>query len=243
MSREIFEGLKRERLELKDFEKGLTLFKEILELEEEYEKSTLNRLEFSRYIKRKINELSNFSHHLEMDMQSMNNDYSKMGYYISDYKKLLNILVRLANKDEEKYAVKELHNSVDSNYGDVTLLGSKNVIENSDCLNSFEEDDLSSWVNRMIDDKESLIVVSDHYMEFNYKPYNMNEREVDSFNLLIDREPVGSLTCYLFDGDLKDAVYSYLRFARDNGADIKGIDDDVLYKIILSNEKSRKLVK
>ena len=51
------------------------------------------------------------------------------------------------------------------------------------------------------------------------------------------------MTCYLHESPLKDAVYKYLTFARDNGSDIKGIEEDYLYDVINKNGKARTLSK
>ena len=70
-----------------------------------------------------IDELNEFSHHLETDLQALKFDFMRKGYYISDYDTLLNVLLRVANQEEEKYAIKYF--SKEDFHGDVELLGEK----------------------------------------------------------------------------------------------------------------------
>ncbi len=234
--------LKRVPLTYEEFEKALNDFDLLLGLTEEYEKSTMNRKVFASVINSKIKELKDFSHHLEMDLMSYGNEYARKGYYITDYNKLFNILLRIANKDEDKFEVKTFKNDK-SIYERVDVLGNKEVLNSIDLDSLYKMHKLCDGIDKIVDGDSSVIVVSDHYREHEYKPFDRNDDDLDKFDLLVEREPVGIITCFLKDDELKDAVYKYLSYARDNGADIKGIDEDYLYNIINKEDKIKRLVK
>lgn len=171
----------------------------------------------------------------------MDSDLNDAFKYVNDRPMAMRILLNLANKNTNKYIMKkfittdfvsleEMHGYRENNCigGNVWVIGKKDVLEQIDNQEYYFGSSLANIMKKMLEDfQQSLIIFTDYYYEENVKP-----RYYDSENIKIKTNETAAISCFLFDDELKQAVYKFQKFINQNGADIKGIDEYILFQLI-----------
>ena len=90
---------------------------------------------------------------------------------------------------------------------------------------------MTSITNNILKQGHSLIVVTDSYYENNVKPWSYIYNKFQKIDIGVSNL-FSNISCYLYDDELKTAVKKFINFIKDNGADIKGIDEEQLFNVI-----------
>ena len=169
---------------------------------------------------------------------------------ISDYVKAINMLLIMANKNEEKYILKKFTasqiGSLETSNGDrengmfkgeIWVIGEKEVLDKIDNTNPYYGAQFGLLTTKIVENNHSLVVITDYYYETNVMPYSINTKAKEIvFNV---DGLVSNLCCYTFDDELGMAVDRLSDYIEIYGGDIDNIDINDL----ISRIKDKRLIK
>ena len=221
---------------------------EIKTLDEQYKNSITGRKEIIIRIKELI-KLFRSKYDNNSFINEMENKYSYRDYYINDYKMVMNLLLKLANNNEDIYGIKEIvatdfvtvNNETKQLYGKTLIITNRDVL---DTLNSdlYYYDEFSEVAKEIINKGYSMIIVTYNYFDGKVKPNINSLKNVNTINIK-NGGLVGNITCYLHDDSLKTGVESLIDYIDINGPDFENIDEELLYNEIINNFNNRENIK
>ena len=223
------------------------IINEINELDEQYKVSLTGRKQILSEIKKRI-ELMRKNDIKDPNLRQLENHYSYRDYYISDYKLVMNILLRLANNLSDKYEIKEVCGTdfVDIGGNEIRqIYGKTLVITEQEVLNQIEDklykdNEFSKLSERIINDGHSMIIVTYNYFDGRMKPRLSNLKDINKINIK-NGGLVGDISCYLHNDELYQAVSKFMQYIELNGPDFTNIDEDTLYELIINSEVEEKV--
>lgn len=225
------------------------MFDEIRELHHQYQNAIEGRKEIAKEIKEKIKIIKSKTMMFNSELHELQDYYEFRDYYVSDYEEVMRLILRLANREEDNYEMKEIY-SVDfihtENNEDVRrICGRTLVIGDSEAIKEVKDqkeyyyDEIKELSTRIINKGNSMVMVTYNALESNVKPridklHRINIVDIKNGGI------IGNISCYLHDDNLKKAVKMITRYIYINGPDFRNIDEDTLYELIVKcNNKAK----
>ena len=235
--------------ELLEFIKEYMLVKK---LKDEYKKGEVNRKELGREILSRAKNLKVLMRVFEVDLLEDKAIY-EWPDYISDYNKILEVLLRLANNGEREYILKEFqaeeYGSLETKHGSrsgivrgqVWTIGEKDVLDNVDNSEPYYGFAFRTLTTNIIKDNHSMIVISNHYYESNVLPVE--------FRISATKKKFGvngivsDLCCYTYNDELGAAVEKLDNYIENYGGNVDNISvDTIIENINKIDEKEQKIL-
>ena len=226
------------------------IYQRILELRDEYTNAKTGRKEILQQMLEMINSYRKSSKKHKNDLHQLEMCYRLRNSYISDYQLLMDVILKLANKKEEVYGMKEIITSDFVRFNEYSLkqvYGRAKVIALNEVLNTIDEtkyfyyDDFSKLASKILNDGNSLVIVAPNFFEGNVKPKDLLGKALRSD--LKNGGFMGNISCFLQGDELREAVMKVRDYIDINGPDFENIDEDTLCDLILENSKQKKLTK
>lgn len=255
-----FQEISKTEITADDIRKLAIYYQEILDLKEKYNSAIVGRKKIACEIREKLLLINKFLYYFDNRNKALDTEMEYAEAFISDCEKAMNLLLRLANENENKFLLKRFSTTSYASFeimhgdrehknicGNIWLIGEKEVLDKIDSNNYYYGSDFGQITNAILKNNHSLIILTDHYYENNVKPWNYDSRIIQKVDIKTSGM-LGNISCYLYDDDLRIAVNKFLTFINQNGADIKGIDEDSLFDIIklskseFDKEQAKKLV-
>lgn len=231
---------------VKDIEEFCKLYQEIEKLQTEYDMAVTGRNELSVKIREKISAAKSFLYYLNIQAESLMKQYSKE--LISDHELALRVILKLANKNGERYVLRKYFttdlSSFETKLGDreffeslgkVWIIGEKDVLDENLPENCYTDSKLGVKTTHIIKGGTSLIVLANNSAPQKIEPFYYHTDGVEYMRLKAS-DAIGDINCYVFNDQLKDAILQFNRFINNNGADIKGISADKLFEAITEED-------
>ena len=222
------------------------LLEEIRKLNEEYQHTIEGRKNIIKSIRKKIGAIREQTNAFNPELNELERYYSYRDYYISDYKLVLNLLLRLANRNEELYQMKEVQTNDFFQVGkdNKRLYSEVLFITDNEAMEKFGDhlyyyDEFANLATDLVDKGHSLIVTTKNMFEGNVKP-KKQEVKCDSIFDIRNIGLIGNITCYINSPDLKESIDKLTRFIEANGPDFSNIDEDTLFNLMNEEKKYQK---
>lgn len=239
---ENFEEIKNQEITDNDIKEFADYYQEVQKLREKYMISSLGRKQIAQEISDKLEPLSTFLYFLKNRSDAIGTEYKYVSNYISDYEMAMRLLLRLANTNGEQFALKKFiatdFSSSEINHGvrehehvggNIWVIGKKRVLDKINDKKYYFGSEFGHVADDIIKKGHSLIIFTDHYFNSNVKPKNHEKTNLVEF--LVSGE-VDNISCYLYNDELAQSAYKFVDFIKENGSDIKGIDEDTLFELI-----------
>lgn len=249
-----FDEINKYKITAEDIQKFSICYQEILTLVGNYANATSGRKEIAEDIRNRLEFVNKFLYNLTGDIKKLSSEFEYVERFISDYKLAMRLILRLANVDRNNFILKKFfytnsfpfERRYDGREPELTcdnvwIIGAKKVLDNIDEEKMYLGSELASITNNILKQGHSLIVVTDSYYENNVKPWSYDCNKFQKINIGVSNL-FSSISCYLCDDELKIAVNKFMTFIKENGADIKGIDEEQLFNVInLGKSNPKKL--
>lgn len=253
--------LQKMKITQEDMQELSVCMQKVKELEEKYNESIFDRQKIAFELKEELDSLRLFTWLLNNRINGIYSKYERLSDkeypFVTDYELAMRLLLRLANSNEEKYIVKPFYSSdflsQETKHGDrdfeitegtTLIIGEKGVLDSIDNSKSYWGSELGKITYQLVKNGYSLIIGTNNYFDINVKPgsglstfHNINVTEFDI------RCCGPDLSCYLFDDELKTATEKLMKFITENGADIKGLNEDKLFEVINKQSKTEGFIK
>lgn len=231
-------------------------YQEFLDLKQQYAKAITGRKEIANEIREKIIFIRDFLDILNQRMKSldMKLQFSEECINNNEYEKVLNVILRLANKGMLNFTLKRFTISGKASFetqhgdreygttsGNIWVIGESNVLSKIAVEETYFRSDFRIVAEQMLKFGHSLVIFTDYLYEENVKPSCVGKK-VNQKDIKVSGSN-GNISCYLCEDNLKDAVNSFQNFIDQNGADIYGMDEDSLFNAIISYNKGKVLEK
>ena len=228
------------------------LFEEIQFLINQYQLATTGRKQLLIMIREKIALIRKYTNLFNQELDKIETYYSYRDYYVSDYKLVMRLLLRLANEEKNIYDMKKIiaTDFIRTNgdefkqiYGETLIIGEKKVLDLIDDKRLYIDNEFSDISSRIISNGNSLIIVTYNYFNGNVKPkYNSLSNVTKA--CIKNGGMVGDISCFLHNGALKISVDKFVKYIDVNGPDFQNIDENILYDLILNmNTKAKAFIK
>ena len=241
-----------------DFEVLKDMIKQAIEYEETYKNADGKRKEIAKDLRTSVGEIYDALAVIAGDYRSLSSYYATINDSVTEPLMCLELLVKLANVNGEKYQLKRFIGSV---IPDLSLEKMNNeqkefwryfyVISDKEVIDELSKKDFFTGSNfgliaeKIVKD-HSLILLKDYMSGF------VNNAFPPIYDC--DREdiPVGNkdystmylaIECYLQNDELKEAVDKFIEFGDDFGYDIEGIEKDKLFDLVNNKKSKKQLVK
>lgn len=237
-----WEKILKTKIKAEDIRELANYYEEIEKLKELYNSSTVGRKLIAEEIREKLIPIQTFTYYLKNRMEGLDSDYEYAPGKISDFDMAMRLLLRLANLDSEKYILKrfgaEGMASFEVRHGDrehaqiggnIWVIGKKSVLDKIDNRTSYYGSEFGKISDGIVKRGHSLIVATDHYFDTNVKPFGLYGEKLKEIEI---RGTLVTISCYLYEDELGNAVDKFMAFINQNGADIKGIDEDELFNLM-----------
>lgn len=255
-----FQEISKTEISADDIRDLAIYYQEILDLKEKYNSAIVGRKKIACEIRKKLLLINKFLYSFDNRNKALDTEMEYAEEFINDWEKAMELLLRLANEKEDKYLLKSFFStdyvSFEIMHGDrsheticgtILVIGEKEVLDKIDAKKYYYGSDFGKITNEILKNGHSLVILTNHYNENNVKPWNYDSRIIQKVDIKTSGE-IGDISCYLYDDDLRKAVNKFLTFINQNGADIKGIDEDILFDIIklseseFDKEQAKKLI-
>ena len=212
-----YKGNFKERLSAEDLAAFVQEYFLIVGLKAEYEKGETNRKLLAKEIVDRINNMSTMLEVLRVELSiGSKYDYSTPEY-ISDYSKMLSLILQIANVEGEKYILKSFHaeqwGSLETSHGDretgmyrgeILVIGEKNVLDNIDNSKAYYGEKFRILATELVKAGHSLVMITNYYYESNILIYSWQvQAKNHSFKVSGN---FSNLCCYTYDDELGSAV-------------------------------------
>lgn len=255
-----FDELQMMEITLEDINEFYECMKKVKELEAKYNKAFLNRIKIAAKLKNELYNLRIFTWLLNNKVDRLHSKYeikaNKLNDFITDYKLAMRLILRLANSNGDKYEMKRFHSNdyisgeikCDDKEENMTfIIGEKKALEKIDNYKLYFKEELIRKNFELLKNGYSLVVVTNNYFDDNAKLQNL-AKFLENI-ILLDIETSGSslnspdISCYLFNDELKEAVEKFKKYIINNGPDIKGLDEEELFKVINNQYNTKDFIK
>ncbi len=226
------------------------LLQEIRELDANYLKMVEGRKETVEKIFNIIKEIRSYTNAYNKELNEIEKKYQYCNYYVSDHSLVMSLLLRLANSNEERYAMKEvstvgyydINDETKKYQSKIIFISEKSLVDKiEDYLYFMDEFKQKAIV--AINRGFSMMLITSNLFEPNVKPLKkevMCDSIVDFRNMGI----LGNITCYLNSVELHENVNKLVNYININGPDFRNIDEDTLFeKINVVNKTQKTLTK
>lgn len=245
-----FEEIKKSEITADDIREFAIYYQEILDLKDNYASVAIGRKEIANEIREKLSPLNTFLYYLTNRNKSLVAEFEYAEQSISDYEIAMRLLLRLANENGDDFTLKRFITtsfaSFETQHGDreheqvggnVWVIGEKIVLDKVGEKEHYFGGDFGKVANDILQKGHSLVIMTDHYYENNVKPCTYDSNEIQRTNISVYGMS-SDISCYLYDDNLRNAVNKFMAFINQNGADIKGIDENQLFDIMKTGNVS-----
>ena len=222
----------------------------IKELKEKYNSKDCNRKEVGLEILERVGYLKSLLRIFSSDLLSDKTLY-EFPEYITDYKTVLELLVKLANTAGNDYVLKEfkfdipgIYDSLRSDeeksviHNGIWVIGEKEAIDQINDKKGTKPVVIQSKLARLINSGYSMILCTDYIYYWHILPseYGLGQVKKTSFRA---NDLSGDISCYTYDDKLDYAVEKVFDYIRVYGGNVSGLTvDDIIDRINnIENEK------
>ena len=227
------EPVKLDRKVLTAFSKEYRIIEELKKL---YEKGEVNRKVVGEEITKRMKTLKELLEIFERDLCESDYRYPE---YITDYKKTMQLLLRLANESNDNYCLKafssEQLGSLETQHGDretglfigaTLVIGEKEVLDKIDNSKPYYGEELGSILTKVVENNHSLAVITDYYYESNVMPFTFYLKSNNhSFHV---KGTFSDLCSYTYDDDLGNAIDKLKSYIDTYGGNIENVSIDTI---------------
>lgn len=226
------------------------MYQRILEIRDDYALAKTGRKQIFLEMLKNIEAYRQVSKKHKNDLYQLEMSYKLRNYFISDYQLVMDVILKLANKEEALYGMKEIKTSdfvkynedqVRQVYGKAKVIADNEVLDTIDESKCFYYDEFSHMASNILKNGYSLVIVAPNFFEGNVKPKGRLDKV--SRKDLKNGGFMGDISCYLQGDALTEAVMQVMYYIDINGPDFQDIDEDTLCNLILENSKEKKLTK
>ena len=222
------------------------LLQEVRDLHNGYSEMVEGRREAVRSMREKIKEIRSITNSCNKELNGIERYYAYRDYYVSDYKLVMNLLLRLANSNEERYAMKEIntigyYDLVDGKkkyQSKVYFISEKSFIDKLED-HVYYLDEFKRMASFAINRGYSMMVITSNLFEPNIKP-RKEDVKCDSIFDFRNGGILGNITCYINSVELHENIDKLVNYININGPDFSNIDEDTLFEIISNVNKTQK---
>lgn len=245
-----FEKIKKSKITADDVREFAMYYQEILDLKDKYASVAIGRKEIAKEIREKLSPLNTFLHYLINRNEGLDTEFEYAEQYISDYEMAIRLLLRLANENGDNFTLKRFvatsFASFETQHGDrehvqvggnVWVIGEKIILDKVDEKEHYFGSDFGKIANSILQNGHSLVIMTDHIYENNVQPWTYDSNEIQRTNISV-HGMLSDISCYLYNDNLRNAVNKFMAFINQNGADIKGIDENQLFDIMKTENVS-----
>ena len=209
------------------------------ELDERYLVETQNRLNILNEIQHTITILYKKMPLINEYLFKIEQFYAYRDTYIDNYDKVMNLILNLANKEDDNYVMKLVYakellnpNDPESMAHGKTLIITDKHMEPAFNKQIYRSEELGRLIKSTIDDKYSVVLITQNFCDGRVKP---KESLFDgiSYHKIRNSGFAGDISCYLYNDDLAKAVNYLIKYIEEYGPDFINIDLDTLYKMVL----------
>ena len=232
----------------KELNEFIKEFKLINELKEMYKEGIGNRRELGEEILERAEDLKKLMYIFERSLFRDKEVY-EYPYNISDYSKVLELLLVLANKENNEYTLKVFQSnnirSFEINHGyreseelegDIWVIGKRDVLSNIDNTEPYYGAKFGNIMTKVVEDGNSIVMITNNSYANNVIPHhNFNCSNYNQFNV---SGLISDLYCYTFDDDLNNAVNQLSNYINTYGGDMDNISLDIILTRIEEQEKT-----
>lgn len=226
------------------------MYQRIQEIRDEYIRAKTGRKSIFQEMMKNIDAYRKCSKKHKNDLHQLEMCYKLRNYFITDYQLVMKVILKLANKNEELYGMKEIKTSdfvryngdrVKQVYGKASVIAANKVLDTIDETKYFYYDDFAQQASKILNAGNSIVIVAPGFFEGNVKPKDFlaNVLRSDFKNGGF----MGDISCFLQGDALNEAVMAMHDYIDINGPDFQDIDEDTLYNLVLENNKAKKLTK
>ena len=213
-----------------DFEKLALGYTEIQNLIADYA-SSYSRKQLAEKINEKIADYQHVLELIKQNLMGMTFDGEDIERDVTDPLLAMRLLVRLANIGCDKYELKvfqakEYNDMKRNSPSNIWVIGEKEVL---DKLSSqpFYGSDFSKVATQLACAGHPLIIATDHHYRTNVIPHSYYN------NRICTSEPVSDISYFICgNAQVKKAITAFKNWTSENGADIKGLDEDTLFELM-----------
>ncbi len=238
-----FEEIKKSEITAADIYEFAMYYQEVLDLKDSYVNTTIGRNAIASEIREKLVPLKTFLSFLTSSSTALDTRFESAAHFISDYEMAMRLLVRLANENGDNFVLKKFSATSSASFekqhgdreqeqigGNVWVIGEKCVLTDVDEKKDYFGSDFGKVASGIVQNEHSLVMLTDHCYANNVMPWYYPS-EVQRMDIQVDGM-LSDISCYLYDDDLRGAVNKFMAFINQNGADIKGIDEERLFEIM-----------
>ncbi len=238
-----FEEIKKSEITTADIYEFAMYYQEVLDLKDSYVNAAIGRNAIANEIREKLIPMEAFLSFLTSNSKAIDARFESAAHFISDYGMAMRLLVRLANENGDNFVLKKFSvtglASFERQHGDraheqiggnIWVIGEKCVLAEVDAEKDYFGSEFGKVADRLVQNGHSLVILTDHCYVNNVMPWHYPS-EVQRTAVKVDGM-FSDISCYLYDDDLRGAVNKFMTFINQNGADIKGIDEEQLFEIM-----------
>jgi hypothetical protein len=232
----------------KELNEFIKEFKQINELKKMYKEGIGNRRELGEEILERAEDLKKLMYIFERSLFRDKEVY-EYPFYISDFNKVLELLLALANKEKNEYTLKVFQSSeirtfeITKKYcksielaGDIWVIGKKDVLSSMDNTEPYYGAKFGNIMTKLVEDGNSIVMITNNSYANNVIPHhNFNCSNYKQFNVT---GLISDLYCYTFDDELNDAVNQLSNYINTYGGNIDNISLDIILTRIEDQEKT-----
>ena len=167
-----------------------------------------------------------------------NNSYNR----IHDVKKIFRVIRDTANRIKNEYSIKVFYatnlkedsdkKNDSSLYSCVWILSKKSALAKIDNKKIYFRNELSSELDKILSMGCSALVVTKNGIGIIIDPSYRSEY-LEKFDILTSNQDETNIDCYLFNDELRNAVYALADYIKSNVANIDTLSEDFLIELLL----------
>lgn len=225
------------------------LVNKLKELDTRYINETQNRLEIIFEIRNIINILYKLAPVLKYDLVKLEIFYAYRDKFIDNYDKVMDLILNLANKDENNYSMKKVYATkiVDPNDKDATWYGKTLIILDKRVATILDKykyqcEELGRLIKSIIEYGCSIVMITQNFCDGQVRPKESLFDDIE-YKRIRNGGLAGDIACFLYDGKLKEAVDILIEYINNYGPDFTNINLDDLTNMVLDYSKNKKISK
>ncbi len=218
------------------------------DLDNDYLNDFQNRKKIIENIRQYITFIRGETKIFNYELEELESFYAYRDYYLDDYLKAMQLILMLANQDNDEYKLIEVYacDTVELNGETKNLYGRTRIILPKEACQFFNRkiyngNEISEICTSIIKLGYSIVITSYHYFNGKVKPKvesGITHIEIPHGGM------IGNVSCYLHDDKLLNAVIQLNNQIDEYGPDFYNVDVETLYNIInanMSNKTKRKI--
>lgn len=200
--------------------------------------SSYSRKQAANEIREKIAPIQTFLWIVKNKLLELDKMFEYLPHFVNDYEMAMNLLLRLANNGSNKYVLKKFHSSdcisfeseqSDIRDGNIWIISQNDIIKNIPKKNYFSYE-FGIITTELVKAGFPIIILTDHHFPINILSSAYCGR-LERFSIKVSGF-FSDITCFVYDDELMLAVTKFRAWLAQNGGDIKGLNEDILFDLI-----------